>query len=200
MIKWVVFDLGKVVLKDTEAFGKLAELLAAAQDDVTDAYFTHRHDYDRHSNPALYWGAMAEQLGLVAPNEQLLAELVQVDDMGWSVTDPETLTLMTDLTAAGYSLAVLSNAPSSMGRLIESQEWATGFRHLVFSGDLGVMKPDAEIYHELLRRLEAEPAEVAFLDDRPDNVAGAIAAGISGLLFTGAAQARADLRALGLPV
>jgi putative hydrolase of the HAD superfamily len=195
-----VFDLGKVVLKDTEALGELAALLSAAQDDVTDAYFTHRRDYDRHSDPALYWGAMAQQLGLAAPDEQLLAELVRVDDAGWSVTDPETLTLLADLGAAGFSLAVLSNAPSSMGRLIESQEWAMGFGHLLFSGDLGVMKPDAEIYQELLRRLDAEPGEVAFLDDRPDNVAGAIAAGISGLLFTGAAQARADLRALGLPV
>jgi len=143
---------------------------------------------------------MATSLGLAAPNERLLAELVRIDDLGWIATDPDTMALMADLAATGTSLAVLYNAPSSMGRLIESQQWAGSFRHLIFSGDLGVMKPDARIYLELLERLSAEPAAVAFLDDRADNVAGAIAVGISGLLFISATQARRDLRSLGLAV
>lgn len=200
MIQWVVFDLGNVVLKATAALPDLAALLAAGENELTEAYFTHRAEYDRHSDPAGYWQAMATSLGLAAPNERLLAELVRIDDLGWSATDPDTMALMADLAATGTSLAVLSNAPSSMGRLIESQQWAGSFRHLIFSGDLGVMKPDARIYLELLERLSAEPAAVAFLDDRADNVAGAIAVGISGLLFISATQARRDLRSLGLAV
>jgi len=200
MIKWVVFDLGNVVLKNTEALTDLALLLAADPDETTAAYFAHRTEYDRHSDPVRYFSAMATQIGAAAPNAAMIAELVRVDDLGWSVTDPEVLALMADLAESGISLAVLSNAPSSMGRLIEAQEWATRFRHLVFSGDLGVMKPDAVIFRKLLARLEADPGEVAFVDDRADNVAGAIAVGISALRFTGATQARQDLRALGLAV
>ncbi|MDQ2739030.1 MAG: HAD family phosphatase [Actinomycetota bacterium] len=200
MINWVVFDLGNVVLKNTEALADLALLLAADPDETTAAYFAHRTEYDRHSDPVLYFSAMATQIGAAAPNAAMIAELVRVDDLGWSVTDPEVLALMADLAESGISLAVLSNAPSSMGRLIEAQEWATHFRHLVFSGDLGVMKPDAVIFRKLLARLEADPGEVAFVDDRADNVAGAIAVGISALRFTGATQARQDLRALGLAV
>jgi len=200
VIHWVVFDLGNVVLKATAALPDLAALLAADHEELSDAYFTHRADYDRHSDPVRYWQAMTTSMGLAAPDERLLAELVHIDDLGWSVTDPDTVALMADLAGIGTSLAVLSNAPSSMGRLIERQQWAGGFRHLIFSGDLGVMKPDARIYLELLRRLHAGPAEVAFLDDRADNVAGAIAVGISALLFTSAGQARRDLRSLGLAV
>lgn len=200
MINWVVFDLGNVVLKNTEALADLALLLEAGPEEVTEAYFAHRTDYDRHSDPVRYFAAMAAQIGAAAPNAAMIAELVRVDDLGWSVTDPEVLALMADLAESGISLAVLSNAPSSMGRLIEAQEWATHFRRLVFSGDLGVMKPDAVIFRKLLARLEADPGEVAFVDDRADNVAGAIAVGISALRFTGATQARRDLRALGLAV
>lgn len=200
MINWVVFDLGNVVLQNTEALTDLALLLAADPDETTAAYFAHRTEYDRHSDPVRYFSAMATQIGAAAPNAAMIAELVRVDDLGWSVTDPEVLALMADLAESGISLAVLSNAPSSMGRLIKAQEWATRFRHLVFSGDLGVMKPDAVIFRKLLARLEADPGEVAFVDDRADNVAGAIAVGISALRFTGATQARQDLRALGLAV
>jgi len=200
VINWVVFDLGNVVLQNTEALTDLALLLAADPDETTAAYFAHRTEYDRHSDPVRYFSAMATQIGAAAPNAAMIAELVRVDDLGWSVTDPEVLALMADLAESGISLAVLSNAPSSMGRLIKAQEWATRFRHLVFSGDLGVMKPDAVIFRKLLARLEADPGEVAFVDDRADNVAGAIAVGISALRFTGATQARQDLRALGLAV
>ncbi len=62
----------------------------------------------------------------------------------------------------------------------------------------GLVKPDPEIYRHLLDNLGAEPTEVAFLDDRADNIAGAIASGIHGFVFTDAAQARADLRSAGV--
>ena len=110
------------------------------------------------------------------------------------------MSLIDHVKETGVALAVLSNAPASMGRLIETAPWAAHFDHLVFSGDLGIGKPGADIYAGLLRRLGAQPSEVAFLDDRADNIAGAVAAGIHGLIFTGAAQAAADLRRLGVPI
>jgi putative hydrolase of the HAD superfamily len=199
-IKWVVFDLGHVVLRGTVALPRLAELLTVDQDAATAAYFAHRVDYDLHSDATRYFRAIAAGLGRAAPDEKLIAELTLVDDLGWSVPDADTILLLEDLFAAGVALAVLSNAPSSMGRLIESQDWAGRFRHLVFSGDLGIAKPDPGIYRELLGRLQAEASEVAFLDDRADNIAGALAVGIHGLQFTDAVRARTELRGLGLPV
>ncbi len=200
MIKWVVFDLGDVVLARTAALGSLADLLSVTPDNFAAAYFEHRRAYDLHTDPRIFFTAVAGTSGAEPPGPGLIAELVRVDDLGWSVTDPKMLGLIGELHAAGISLAVLSNAPSSMGRLIEIQTWAGPFRHLLFSGDLGVMKPDAQIYHQLLARLAADPGEVAFLDDRADNVEGAVAVGIRGFVFTGAVTARADLRGLGLPV
>jgi putative hydrolase of the HAD superfamily len=44
--------------------------------------------------------------------------------------------------------------------------------------------------------LGARPAEVVFIDDRPENVAGAAALGIRGVHFTSATQARAALAGL----
>ncbi|SDO46364.1 putative hydrolase of the HAD superfamily [Nakamurella panacisegetis] len=200
MIKWVVFDLGDVLLARTKALPDLAALLGVDEHRFTDAYFTYRAHYDLHTDPVAFWTSAAAHAGAAEPDAALIAELVRIDDLGWSVVNPETGQLLDDLHSSGVALAVLSNAPSSMGRLIESQSWADKFDHLLFSGDLQLSKPDRQIYRHLLERLGAEAAEVAFLDDRADNVDAASAAGINARRFTTAAQARADLRALGLPV
>ena len=59
------------------------------------------------------------------------------------------------------------------------------------------MKPDPAIYRLALERFGLKPAEAVFIDDRADNVAGAEAVGVRGLVFTGAAALRRDLSGLG---
>lgn len=198
MINWLVFDLGDVVLKRTEAIPDLAQLLAVPPERLQSAYWTYRRDYDLDSDATAFWSAIAKDAGAPPPDPELIDRLVRLDDAGWSVSDADVLTLMDDAAAAGLRLAVLSNAPSSMGRLISRQPWARVFDPLLFSGDLGMLKPEERIYRHLLDAIGAEAAEVAFLDDRADNVAGATALGIRAVQFTGAADARTRLVELGL--
>jgi putative hydrolase of the HAD superfamily len=200
VIKWVVFDLGDVVLKHTNALAGLSALMASEPDGFTEAYFRHRPAYDRHSDAGAFWTSIATSTGSNVPDAVLIEELVRVDDIGWSEVEPEIQQLISDIADSGTALAVLSNAPSSMGRLVEGAPWAAAFQRLFFSGDLGLLKPDREIYLHLLESLGAAAQDVAFLDDRADNIAGAIAAGIHGFVFTDAAQARADLRSVGLSI
>ena len=200
MINWLVFDLGDVVLMRTEAIPDLARLLEATPERLLSAYWAHRREYDRDSDAVAFWSAVALDAGAARPGVDLIADLVRLDDAGWSVADEDVLVLIDDAARAGVRLAVLSNAPSSMGRLIESEPWAVVFDQLVFSGDLGMLKPEERIYRALLDRLGAQPAEVAFLDDRSENVAGATALGIRAIQFTDAADARDRLIEVGLPI
>lgn len=200
MIKWLVFDLGDVVLKRTEAVPDLARLLGASPERLLTAYWAHRREYDRNSDAPAFWSAVAQDAGAEAPDAGLVARLVRCDDAGWSVTDEEVLVLIDDAVRAGVRLAVLSNAPTSMGRLITAQPWVKVFEHLVFSGDLNMLKPEERIYRHLLDRLGAEPDEVAFLDDRAENVDGARSLGIRAMHFTGVGSTREQLSALGLPL
>ncbi len=200
MIKWVVFDLGDVVLKHTGALAGLSTLMVAEPDAFIEAYYQHRAAYDRHSDASAFWTSIATATGSNVPDAVLIDELVRADDLGWSEVEPLTQQLISDIADSGTALAVLSNAPSSMGRLVEGAPWAAAFQRLFFSGDLGLVKPDPEIYLHLIESLGAAPDEVAFLDDRADNIAGAIDAGIHGFVFTDAAQARADLRSVGVRI
>ena len=56
---------------------------------------------------------------------------------------------------------------------------------MVISGIERVMKPDPKIFQLALQRFGIKAEETVFIDDNPNNVTGANALGITGILFEG---------------
>ncbi len=96
-----------------------------------------------------------------------------------------------------YRTAILSN--SFVGAR-EREQAAYGFGDLVdeivYSHEAGMTKPDPRSYALACARLGVTAAETAFLDDTAACVAGARAAGLHAVLFTGTAQAIRDIAGL----
>jgi putative hydrolase of the HAD superfamily len=69
---------------------------------------------------------------------------------------------------------------------------------ILFSAELGAQKPDPEVYRRALARLGFRPEETLFTDDKPENVEGAVAAGLHGHVHQGPAALKARLKELGL--
>lgn len=63
---------------------------------------------------------------------------------------------------------------------------------------LGLRKPDAAIYKRALDILGRPAERVLFIDDRPENVAGATGVGMQGIVFKGAEGLRSELVGLGV--
>jgi|SRR5579859_189612 len=63
---------------------------------------------------------------------------------------------------------------------------------------LGLRKPDAAIYQATLDILGRPANRILFIDDRPENVAGAVNAGMQGIRFVGDKKLRTELAALGV--
>jgi putative hydrolase of the HAD superfamily len=196
-MRWIVFDYGDVISKRTRAVPELAGVLGADPVAFEDAYWAGRSEYDRGLPDLAYWQAVGAQVGAEV-DEPTSARLTKIDTTGWLDTDPSTVELLGDIRAAGARLALLSNAPSSFARLAEGQPWTRQFDHLLFSGDLGLVKPEAAIWAELLSRLGAEAADCVFFDDRQANIDGALAAGLTARVWSTAAEARTYLAALGV--
>ena len=79
------------------------------------------------------------------------------------------------------------------------------FGDLVVSGDERCIKPDARIYQIALERYgrhlpDLQPQQLVFIDDVQKNIDACHALGWQGIHHVDAAQTRAQLRALGLPV
>jgi HAD superfamily hydrolase (TIGR01509 family) len=67
---------------------------------------------------------------------------------------------------------------------------------LVISAEIGLVKPDLEIYQWLVSQLGIKPAKAVFVDDFLHNVEGARAAGLLAIHFQSADQALGELQAL----
>jgi putative hydrolase of the HAD superfamily len=63
---------------------------------------------------------------------------------------------------------------------------------------LGLRKPDAALYNRAIDILGRPAERVLFIDDRAENAAGAVAAGMQGIVFKGAESLRAELEGLGV--
>ena len=190
-MRWIVFDFGEVISQRNPARPAMAAKLGVTLEAFEAAYWD-RDAYDRGGSDADYWARIGSFLGLTL-DDALVRELTAMDNAGW-LDDPvvETVALIEDLAALGVPLALLSNAPSTFGRLAEKVPWAKHFRHLIFSGDLGCAKPDAAIWKHTSDAIGS--SDVIFFDDRLSNVEGALIAGWDARLWTSAAVARAELR------
>jgi len=175
----------------------LARLLGTPLTGFDAVYWASRESYDNGRTDLDYWRAIGAAVG-VDVDEELSGRLTELDVAGWLDVEPASADLLTDLSEAGVPMALLSNAPTTFARTAEQQPWTKHFRHLLFSADLGFVKPDARIWAALADRLDAEPDDLVFFDDRQVNIDGAVTAGLSGLLWRGADGARRELRELGL--
>jgi 2-haloacid dehalogenase len=76
----------------------------------------------------------------------------------------------------------------------------------VVSGEVGMVKPDEDIFHHLFNHLSVKPETALFIDDSKANVETSMRLGMRGILFTpdyenpqnAATQLRRDLAAFGL--
>ena len=199
-MNWVLFDYGGVICtpQPDSDVGRLASAAGVPVPAFCDAYWAHRLDYDRAElDGTTYWQKVAAGVGRSFTAAQV-AELIRLDIASWLHLRPGTVTLIEDVAAAGYRLAMLSNAPAEVAEVVAGLPVAARFEHCVFSCYLGLLKPAPECYRAVLAMLGASPADVVFLDDRPDNVAGAQALGIRSVQFIDPVQARAALAAHGI--
>ncbi len=72
------------------------------------------------------------------------------------------------------------------------------FKVTLSSCYLGLRKPDEAIYQRALEILGRRAERVLFIDDRAENVVGAVTAGMKAIKFDGAEELRLDLKNLGV--
>jgi HAD superfamily hydrolase (TIGR01509 family) len=106
---------------------------------------------------------------------------------------------MVDDLVSRAKVALISNTNEMQWRFLRPQlPVLERFSSLVLSYELGLAKPDPEIFRTALRRV-GRPAEAcAFFDDIPGFADAASALGMHGQVFTTAANFRVQLARLGL--
>lgn len=96
----------------------------------------------------------------------------------------------------GCRLGVLSNTCEGHWSFVQQQTYEniwSAFETYALSYELKSMKPAAEIYHAAARLAGVPIESIFFVDDRPENVAQALAQGMDAVLFQSTAQLRQEI-------
>lgn len=83
----------------------------------------------------------------------------------------------------GCRIYVLSNASDNFYQYFPRFSEPEYFDGIVVSYEIHKIKPEPEIYRYLLERYRLEPAKTLFIDDRPENVKGAVSVGMRGYVY-----------------
>lgn len=111
----------------------------------------------------------------------------------------ESVETMLGLIEAGHDVTMLTNFASDT--FIEARQrfdFLNRPRGVTVSGDIGLIKPDREIYERHATDFGLEPAATLFIDDAPKNVKGAIDAGWQAVQFVDPATLKRDLAQRGI--
>ncbi|MBW9093073.1 HAD-IA family hydrolase [Microbacterium jejuense] len=198
--KIIAFDYGEVISIEPSTADR-AEILrvAGAQDEPErfwNIYWLHRFALDQGTiGPKEYWRRIEHDLGAQWDTAQH-HELWLRDFRSWLAIEEGTLAVLIDLQRGGTRMALLSNAGLDFTSYYRHGMLGDFFEEVVVSGELGLLKPEPAIYHELIERVGVPPADIVFIDNRAENIAGAAALGIAGHVYEGPGELRAFLTGL----
>ena len=89
----------------------------------------------------------------------------------------------------GYSIACLSNTNVLHWLNQKDADYLNSiFDTMFLSYEMGMVKPDRDIYDEMIKQLQCDPDEVLFIDDNQVNIDGARHAGVIAHLAKGVDQ------------
>lgn len=106
---------------------------------------------------------------------------------------------MVMLARARCSVGLITNATDRLPRDLAALGLTEQLDFIINSSDIGVAKPDPEIFRHALAATNTPPQQAVFIDDTASNVAAASAMSIRSHHFTSAAGLRAFMQSVGLP-
>ena len=196
-MKYLIFDCGGVLVwprlgEWNIPFGA-AEILGPRAGDI------YSPKYVTAYRQAVHWLDESRLVPDVTAERHQRLEFVRSMDtlMQWHLTESELTRLADDFTdninryglfedvvpslkrwKPRYRLGMLSDAMPSILNFMDQWGILELFDATVISTHVGAIKPDPKMYAAILQKLNADPGECLFVDDRVSNLEGAMAAGI----------------------
>ena len=194
----IVFDYGEVIsVSQSEADrAALVEISGLDTELFWQLYDRYREDLDQGVTlPREYWNLIARDAG-VEWSPARLQQLWAADIRSWISVEPGTVQLLAELHAGGTRVALLSNAGFDFSDPFRHSPMAAYFEAMFVSAELGLIKPDPEIYRVTARELGIALEQMVFIDNKKINVDAAVALGVTGHVFTTVAELRGFLESL----
>lgn len=127
-----------------------------------------------------FWEKICNELKVATPTTQSL----WINGVKSSFKEKNGMFKLLDiLKKRGYKIGLLSNTEKPVVEFLINEKKYKYFDKTVFSCEVGMIKPDREIYDHALQLLGLKPEETIFIDDKEENIEGAKKVGMIGILF-----------------
>lgn len=183
MIKNVLFDIGNVIIR-WDSLSVARKIFRDEETAKAICALTYDGDYWQDLDAGKYTvDEVIAMLEAEAP-EKLRGDIRRAYDYPQYVDiDRDTEELIKRLKGEGYSLYFASNFSERVYDVVERFRLNDYFSGHVFSFEEKTLKPSPEFFKILCKRYRLQPEECVFIDDLPQNVAGAESIGIHGFVF-----------------
>jgi epoxide hydrolase-like predicted phosphatase len=192
MIKAVIFDLSGVLFKSgtrkfveelhVESGVPIEKIVDLFEGELGEKYRKAKISRDD------FWTTILSELGIKD-------SIDNVEDrwIAHSVLIEETRDIILKL-AKKYKVYYLSdNVRERFDRLNNKYSFAEWFEDGIISHDVGLKKPNPEIYKLMLKKAGVSPDEAIFIDDKEKNLPPAAALGIKTILFKNTEELEKEL-------
>lgn len=203
MFKLLIFDLGKVVVDyDWDSFCRSFAQKSGADLITVKDFFAHDYFHKgRYERGAITTAQLVEEINQKIGTRISLTEFEIIWTEGLCFTENKDTTKLLEQLDGQCRKWMLSNTSKIHYDYLHSKfDVGKHFEDRVLSYEVGKVKPEPEIYKEVLKRSGVLAEECLFIDDLLYNVEGAQALGIQGHHFTGVELLRLELRKSGLSV
>ncbi|MFA5633831.1 MAG: HAD family hydrolase [Candidatus Dojkabacteria bacterium] len=197
-IKYILFDAGNVlVYKRTHEDENVAKLINLTRpeyralldrliEEQTDEEKQQFKDINTVEKEYIYLQVLHKKICIelnIDPDPELIEKMTQCRMRGdFALKDGiiETLTTL----SSKYSLGILSNAlPSRRAHELKIQNLESFFSHIFISHEIGLEKPDPEIYEYALKKINIPVNQILFVDDKLEYLEGAERVGFKNLVM-----------------
>ena len=198
-INSVVFDLGNVLIDwdPRYLYRKLFQTDEEVEwflENICDHDWNLKHD----SGQPFSKGILEKSKKFPEYSELIHAWYQRWEEMLGGSID-ESVQVLSDLKEKGVLLYILSNWSAETYPMAEERyDFLSWFDGKIISGEVGIVKPDPEIYKLLIYNYNLNPQHTIFIDDKEENIKAAKLLGIHGIHFQNASKLRKDLQMLKL--
>ncbi len=174
-----IFDFGGVVSfhPTGDQVAEAAQFCGLTVPEFLHAFWSNRIPYDAGElDEHAYWTRIV--------SDDKVDGMVQREIDFWMHFDDRVIAWIRILRANGVLAGMLSNLPPPIGRhLRTSTSLLSEFDQITLSYELHTVKPQPAIYRDMIHKLGVSAEQALFLDDRQDNVDGALALGLQAELY-----------------
>lgn len=182
--KNIIFDFGNVLATFSE--DKIIGNYCSSPEDFVLMKQAVFYSWDEMDKGTIDYDAYMKHVASILP-DHLQSAIAELSRSWYQQLTPmeETWNFVKELKEKGYSVYILSNAPTFFADHADFFPITKEFDGIVFSGPLKIAKPEPAIYEYLFDTYCLKPEECLFLDDKKKNVDAAQKLGMDGIVFTG---------------